>query len=138
MTTLQRIREFVSRCNDEVFVRNDFVGFGSTAQVSRALNQLLEEGLLVRLGLGIYAKAKKSVLSGKPIPVRPVEILAPLALNKLGVKTQPSRYVLAYNRGSTTQLPSGIVLNVGSRRVSRRIGFGGRYIRYENNPSQLR
>lgn len=135
MNILQRVRLSVSRRKDDVFVRDDFSRFGSAAQVSRALRQLLGEGRMVRLGVGIYAKAKKSVLTGQPIPVRPVEMLAPVALKKLGVNTQPSRHVQDYNSGSTTQLPGGIVLNTGTRRVSRRIGFGGRYVEYENNYS---
>lgn len=135
MNMLQRIRLSVARRNDEVFVREDFARFGSPAQVSRTINKLLEEGLLVRLGLGVYAKAKKSALSGKPIPVRPLEILAPLALEKLGVRASPSRYVRSYNRGETTQLPAGVVVNTGNQKVSRRIGFGGRFIKYENNLS---
>lgn len=135
MNILQRIRLSVSSRKDEVFVRAEFSSFGSPAQVSRALRQLVDEGRLVRLGVGIYAKAKKSALSGKAIPIRPVEILAPVALGKLGVKTQPSESVRAYNSRSTTQLPGGVVVNTGSRRMSRRIGFGSQYVEYENTRS---
>lgn len=128
-----RIKRSLSARKDEVYVREDFARFGSASQVSRAISHLLEEGRLVRLGVGIYAKAKKSVLTGKPIPVRPVESLAPAALKKLGVTARPSRLTEAYNAGRTTQLPAGMVVNTGNRRISRKIGFGGRYVEYENN-----
>lgn len=63
-----RIRRAVALRKDDVFIRADFARFGSAAQVSRSLRELIASGQLVRLGLGIYAKAKPSVLSGKPIP----------------------------------------------------------------------
>lgn len=132
MTVEQRIRQSISEYRDEVYVRSDFARFGSPAQVSRALAQLIKEGRLVRLGVGVFAKAKMSVLTGNPIPVRPVESLAPAILKKLGISVGPCRLTEAYNSGQTTQLPAGIVVSTGSRRISRKIGFGGRYIEYEN------
>lgn len=127
-----RIRRAVALRKDDVFIRADFVRFGSAAQVSRSLRELIASGQLVRLGLGIYAKAKPSVLSGKPIPVRPVDVLVPLALKKLGVLVRPAKAVLAYNEGATTQIPAGMVVNTGSRRISRKLGFGNRFVAYEN------
>lgn len=112
-------------------MRAEFSGLGSAAQVGRALRSLIADGVLVRLGLGVYAKAKRSILSGAPIPIRPVEVLVPVALEKLGVVVAPSQATQAYNNGSTTQLPAGMVLNTGQRRVSRKLGFGGRVVSYE-------
>ncbi|MCE2048776.1 hypothetical protein, partial [Burkholderia pseudomallei] len=86
-----------------------------------------------KIGVGVYAKAKRSALSGKPIPVEPVEFLAPEALKKLGVKVYPSRRTAEYNAGQTTQIPAGVVINTGNRRISRKLGFGQKTIEYENN-----
>lgn len=127
-----RIRRAVVLRKDDVFIRAEFARFGSQAQVSRSLRQLVDAGQLVRLGLGIYAKAKPSALSGKPIPVRPVDVLIPLALKKLGIQVQPANAVRAYNEGLTTQLPAGMVVNTGRRRISRKLGFGNRFAAYEN------
>ncbi len=132
----ERIKRSIAQRKDDVFVRKEFDQFGSQSQVSRALKQLLLESKLVKLGVGIYAKAKPSVLSGKPIPVRPVDVLATDALKKLGVDVGPSRLTKDYNDGKSTQVPAGTVLNVGKRRISRKIGFGGRYIKYEKNSSK--
>lgn len=75
----------------------------------------------------MWASVRDGSRSGNAYDLdKSLEILAPFALRKLGIKTQPSRVAQAYNRGTTTQLRSGIVVNVGSRRVSMRIGFGGR------------
>ncbi|QKM44058.1 S-adenosylhomocysteine hydrolase [Ralstonia solanacearum] len=134
-TVVSRLKQTLADSSEEVFLRAEFAGLGSVAQVGRALHSLVADGVLVRLGLGVYAKAKRSVLSGAPIPVGPVEILAPIALKKLGVEVAPSQAAQAYNNGSTTQLPAGIVLNTGRRRVSRKLGFGSQVVSYETTPS---
>ena len=132
MNTLNRIRRSIANRGDDVLLRNEFNHFGSAAQVGRALRELMLEGTLVRLGLGVYAKAKPSVLTGKPIPVRPLEVLAPEALQKLGVTVMASRLTQEYNAGRSTQVPAGIVVNVGRRRIARKLGFNGKAIRYEH------
>lgn len=131
MNILDRIKRSVANRDDGVFLRAEFERFGSPAQVGRALSQLTSEGALVRLGLGVYAKAKPSVLTGKPIPARPLEVLAPEVLKKLGIPVMPSRLTQDYNAGRSTQLPSGIVLNTGKRRIARKLSFNGQAVQYE-------
>ncbi|MGY6272130.1 DUF6088 family protein [Achromobacter denitrificans] len=127
-----RIRRAISLRKDDVFIRAEFAQFGSPAQVSRSLRRLVESGRLVKLGLGIYAKAKPSAISGRPIPVSPVDYLIPQALEKLGVRVLPTRAVREYNERKTTQVPAGLIVNTGRRRVSRKLGFGQRFVAYEN------
>lgn len=131
-----KLRNVVSRRKADVFLRADFAKMGSDAQLSRALRKLIDEGTVVKIGIGVYAKAKRSKLSGKPIPVMPVEFLASQALEKLGVKIYPSRLTVEYNTGRTTQIPAGVVINTGNRRISRKLGFGSRTVKYENNYRQ--
>jgi hypothetical protein len=131
MNTLERIKRSVANRGDGVFLRNEFEQFGSPAQVGRSLRQLTPDGMLVRLGMGVYAKAKPSALTGKPIPLRPLEVLAPEALYKLGIAIAPSRLVQAYNANRSTQVPAGIVVNVGKQRVVRKLGFNGKVVQYE-------
>jgi Family of unknown function (DUF6088) len=131
MNVTERIQRSLSNRRGDVFVRADFQSFGSPAQVGRALGALTARGSLVKLGVGVYAKAKASVLSGLPIPVKPVEVLAPLALQRLGVVLNAARVTSAYNAGRSTQLPAGIVLNTGKRRISRKLGFNGTLVQYE-------
>ncbi len=134
-----KIYRSLAHRKDDVFLRNEFARMGSDAQISRALRHLVERGIVVKLGIGVYAKAKKSVLSGAPIPVKPVGILGGAALKKLGVQIYPSRIAQAYNKGESTQLPAGNVVNVGQRRINRKLGFGTQVIIYEtNNRSAVR
>jgi hypothetical protein len=116
MVLEEKLKRSISNRKDQVFVCADFAGTGSEAQVSRALRNLIGRGIIVKLGVGVYAKAKKSVLSGTAIPVKPVNVLAAEALRKLGVKVYPSCRVQEYNLGATTRVPAGNVLNTGKHR----------------------
>jgi hypothetical protein len=131
MKITDRIRRSVRGRTDLVFRPADFLAFGSEASLKRALKELTSAGVLVRLGVGIYAKAKPSVISGKPIPVQPLEILGPQVLIKLGVYPRQSLQTAEYNAGRTTQVPTGIIVNVGKQRISRKIGFNGKFLQYE-------
>ncbi len=136
MILRDKLRKALGRKRANVFLRADFENLGSGAQLSRALRGLVDEGAVVKIGVGVYAKAKRSALSGKPIPVEPVEFLAPAVLKKLGVRVYPRRQTAEYNAGTTTQLPAGVVINTGNRRISRKLGFGPKTIEYENNYSR--
>ena len=132
MNITNRIRRSIRSRSDLVFRPTDFQPFGSEASVKRALKELTDIGVLVRLGVGIYAKAKPSVISGKPIPIQPLEVLGPQALIKLGVRLKESFQTAEYNAGRSTQVPTGIVVNIGKQRNSRKIGFDGKFIKYEH------
>jgi hypothetical protein len=101
--------------------------------VSRALCNLLEEGVLVRLGVGVYARAKLSTLSGRPIPIRPLTVLVPDVFQKLGIEAYPSRAAREYNEGRTSQIPRDNVINTGPHRITRRLSFGKQTIKYERS-----
>ena len=133
MILRDKLKKALGRKKAKVFLRADFENLGSNAQLSRALRNLVDEGAMVKIGVGVYAKAKRSALSGKPIPVEPVEFLAPEALKKLGVKVYPSRRTAEYNASRTTPIPAGAVINTGNRRISRQLGFGPTTNEYENN-----
>ena len=131
MNITDSIKRSVSNKTDVVFLRSDFKSFGGDSQVNKALGELQSKGALVKLGVGVYAKAKRSVVSGNPIPLEPLEVLAPKVLKKLGVAVQPSRQTTAYNAGTTNQVPTGVVLNIGRRRIGRKLSFNGKLVQYE-------
>ena len=113
-----------------VFLRNDFDEFGGYDQVGRALNQLVREKKLIKIGYGLYAKAKKSKLTGELVPQSTLPELARDALSKLGVKTYSSTSDDAYNSGKSTQIPTGRTIAVKGR-IVRNIGYNGIFINYE-------
>lgn len=72
-------------------------------------------------------------MSGKPVPVVSLVEVGLQALEKLGVKADVASSARAYRDGATTQMPMAAVVSVGKARVSRRVGFGNKTIRYEKN-----
>lgn len=119
----------------EVLLRADFESMGSPSQISRALRELINEGKIIRLGYGVYAKARPSLLSGKPVARVTLEELAQEALQKLGVPVALGRAQEAYAAGKTTQIPVHTTFNTGRRRITRKISVGISTVRYENNYS---
>ena len=128
-----RMVRSIARRKGEIVLRADFEAMGSASQISRALKQLIEAGKIVRLGYGVYAKARPSLLSGKPVPRVSLEELAQEALEKLGVPVQLGRAQADYAEGKTTQIPVRTTFNTGQRRISRKITVGISTVRYENH-----
>ncbi|MEI8032987.1 MAG: DUF6088 family protein [Chlorobiaceae bacterium] len=120
----------IARKKCAVFVREDFKDLSDYDQIGRALRTITKKGLLIRLGYGVYAKAKKSSLTGEIVPVAPLPVLAKEALARLGVQTAPSRLEQDYNAGKTTQIPTGRLIAVRGR-INRKIGYRGAYVSYE-------
>ena len=127
-----RITRSIGRSSAEVFLRGDFRGFGSYSEIGKALTALRRQGKLVRLGYGVYAKARQSSLSGRPIPRKPLESLAREALEKLGVPAQLGRAEREYLAGST-QIPARVSFDTGRRRITRKLRVGREEVAFEND-----
>lgn len=131
-TLKEKILLRISLKKDKVFIRDDFGDLGGYDQVGRVLKQLTDESKLLKIGYGLYAKAKISSITGTITPQASLPDLAWEALAKLGVKVSPSKSLLLYNAGKTTQVPTGRVVAV-DRRVSRKITYRGAVIYYERS-----
>lgn len=127
-----RIARSIGRSSCEVFLRSDFRDIGSYSEVGKALNALRGEGRLVRLGYGVYAKARTSSLSGRSVPRKPLETLAREALEKLGVSAQPGRAEREYMAGST-QVPVRVSFDTGRRRITRKLQVGREEVVFESD-----
>ncbi len=132
-TLVYKISARIARKNFNVFVREDFEDLGGYDQIGRILRELAREGKLIKLGYGLYAKTKKSVLTGETIPIKNLPELAREALERLGLKTVPSYLEREYNAGRTTQVPTGRRIAVKGR-INRKIGYNGVYVSYEAAP----
>jgi len=128
-----RILARIVKKKDSIFLRKDFLDLGGYDQVGRALKHLADNGKLVRIGYGLYSKARISSLTGETIPTASLPTLAKEALERLGVKIMPSQAELAYNEGRSTQIPTGRLITVKSR-VKRKISFKDTTIKYEYVP----
>ena len=130
-TLKSKMKYRVTRSKAAVFTPKDFFDLSERDQVGRSLRQLVVEGCLIKFGLGLYAKAKRSSLTGKLIPVQPLPLLAKEALvNKLKVSVVATEAQERYNSGRSTQVPTGRVIAVKGR-VSRKMAFDGKSISYQ-------
>lgn len=135
LSVKERMARSIALRKGEVVLRADFESMGSASQVSRALKELMQTGKIIRLGYGVYAKARPSILSGKSVARVSLAELAQEALEKLGVPAELGRAQAAYASGKTAQVPVRTTFNTGQRRISRKITVGISTVRYENNYS---
>ena len=129
----QRLLRSIAARSGEVVLRRDLARFGSPAQVSRALNQLVAEGKLVRIGTGVYAKAAPGPISGIPMARQPLGALAVETFERLGIPWQLGSAQRRYNERLTTQVPWRTTFDTGKRRISRRLQIGKQVVTYEND-----
>lgn len=130
-TLKSKVKYRISRSKDAVFTPKDFLDLSGRDQVGRALRQLVDEGVLIKFGQGLFAKAKRSPFTDKVIPVIPLPALTREALTqKLRVEVVTADAQQRYNDGLTTQVPTGRVIAVKGR-VTRKMAFDGKSIRYQ-------
>jgi hypothetical protein len=126
-TLRDKIEQRIARKKGEdVFLTREFKTLGGEDQVLRALRKLVDDGRLVRLGYGVYGRATLSRLSGKPMLYNHEGFFgaARQALDKLGVKWEPTESERAYNEGRSTQVPVNPVVRIKGR--------FSRHLRYRN------
>jgi hypothetical protein len=118
--------------SDDVFLPREFADLAGDDQILRVLRTLVKEGRLMRLGYGVYARAMRSRLSGRPMIASATGFssAALQALTKLGVPWEPSDSVRAYNEGRSTQIPVTPAVKVKSR-FRRRLSDGRTELRLE-------
>lgn len=121
----------ITRKKTPVLLREDFDDLGGYDQVGRALLALTQKKRLIKIGYGLYAKAKVSTLTGNMVPIEPLPALAQKALDRLGVSPRPSRAEIDYNEGRSTQVPTGRLIGV-NKRISRKIGYNNIAVAYEH------
>ncbi len=132
-TVKDRVIAKIKRSPSSVFLRKEFDRFGDYRQVSRAINQATASGMLVKVGFGLYAKARPSTISGKPVPTVPLLNIGLEVMKKIGVKADVGKDAMALREGRSTQIPMLPIINIGKARVSRKISVGSRQVVYEKS-----
>ena len=131
-TLKKRVSYRISRMRRDVFMRDDFEDLGGYDQVGRCLRNLVRKGQLVRLGYGIYAKAKPSSITGKPMlaakggfAAASREALDRLrAVNRQFKGWEPSQAEKDYNAGRSTQVPANAPVRIKGR-LFRNLSYNG-------------
>ncbi|WP_273772450.1 conjugal transfer protein [Brucella intermedia] len=132
-TLKQKIKARVVRTKKtDVFLPRDFSDLSGEDQVLRALRSLVRDGSLLRLGYGVYARAQRSRITGRPMvsSANGFHGAALQALNKLGVPWEQSESANAYDEGRSTQIPVNPTVKVKAR-FNRRLSDGRTELRVE-------
>ncbi len=134
MTAVDRICQKIKRSRRYVFERKDFDGFASYDQVGRALRQLVKQGELMKLGYGLYTKARINSLTGKPMPTNPggSDALMREILKMKGVDFEMDSLSLQSLSGESTQIPSSVHYSWNPKQFNRKLVLGNRVL---NSPS---
>lgn len=122
----------VDRAPDgSVFLSRDFLDLSSPPAISRALRQLIDAGLLIKLSKGVYVLAEPNPLTGRPmVAADSVDDLYRLALDRLGVEWSPTQAEIDFIEGRTLQVPANSAVRIGGR-FARRLSCDGRELRIE-------
>ncbi|MFV0626602.1 MAG: DUF6088 family protein [Alphaproteobacteria bacterium] len=130
LTLKDKIQYRVKKSKETVFLVKDFADLSGRDQILRALRKLMQENILLRVGKGVYSKARLSVVSKGYVPQDNLRTVAIITMQKLGVEVLQTQAERAYNERLTTQVPNTSIIGV-NKRISRNIVFGKVRIRYE-------
>ena len=101
------IEKKINRSNRNVFLRSDFKKLAGYDQVGRALRELVKEGKIIKVGYGLYAKARTNKITGKPMLAAEngfVQV-ADESLKRLKIKSQKTLAEKEFQTGISTQIP---------------------------------
>ena len=126
----ERMQSAIDGMLGNVILRMDIATLGGHSQVSVALDELMRKGVIVRMGIGIYAKASRHPVTGVVTPVANLETLAVEVLQRLGVSA--SVQVAKSGAGRLVASKDARICIKGSRRIRRKLSLGGRSVVYVN------
>ncbi len=129
MTIASKVLNRVSRSKRYVFERDDFSDIGGYDQVGRELRKLVKSGLLLRIGYGLYTKARLNSITGKVMPASPGGADGVLieAIEKLGVDYKFDDFSQQSIDGESLQIPASFQI-ITNNRFKRKIVVSNRAV----------
>lgn len=123
-----RVQMSLNRRTGQVILRSELAELGGSSQLSSALRSLIQDGKLLRLGSGIYAKARKDSLGHVHLAGKPEQIVKEV-FKKLGDKAQ---LVQVEAKGDHDLY----WMDGAGHRVARKLEIGTGRVRYINSRSR--
>jgi hypothetical protein len=114
-----RIRQSITHRKGTVFSRSDLKKFGSQSQVTFVLSSLIDNGELLRISRGVYAKA--SYIDGEVKIFAPIDEVIREAIAKLGLQL----YGNTTKNFSHIKRDSMVVVETNTPRTNRVIKLNG-------------
>lgn len=130
MTAINQITQKLNRSRRYVFERKDFEDIASYDQIGRALNQLIKQGNLIKIGYGLYTKARKNSLTGRLMPTNPggSDALLREILRMKGISFKIDTLSLQSLSGNSTQIPSSVRYSWDQKQFNRKLVIGNRVL----------
>ena len=130
MTATDRIYQKIKRSRRYVFERKDFDNYASYDQVGRVLKQLVDKGILMKIGYGLYTKAAINSLTNKPMPTSPggTDAIMREILKLRGVDFEMDAMSLRSINGESTQIPASIKYSWDAKQFNRNLKVGNRVL----------
>lgn len=122
-----KIEERLAQSSEDVFLTREFSDLGDKRQVLRGLSIVVRDGKLIRIGYGVYARARMSSLTGQPMLAAREGFVSVSrqALTKLGVAWDITELERAYIEGRSNQIPMNAVVQIKGR-FSRQLSYRGK------------
>ena len=125
-----KILERIRSKSDMAILRSDLADLASPRQLTRALQKLVEENVLVRLGYGIYGRLFFSRYTNNYCLDGFIVGIGREVLNKLNIAWRPSQFEEDYNNGRSKQIPVNPTTRIIGR-FNRRIQYEDIQFQYE-------
>lgn len=130
MTILDRVKTRVRRSKRSVFLRADFTDIADYDQVGRALRTLVREGNVMKIGYGLYVRARENRITGRLMADNPAGTDGVMieTMEKLGVEYQLDELSSMNIVGESTQIPANIKIRPKNPRFKRKIIVGNQRV----------
>ena len=114
-----RVRERIQEVPTEtLFLVRDFLDIASHDTITRTLSWLASEGVIRRVGHGIYDVPRISTFLNKPMPPDPFQVAVAVA-RRVGEEVAPSEAATANALDISTQVPAKTVYRTNGSKVRR-------------------
>ncbi|HHF0526318.1 TPA: hypothetical protein ACTUT5_002981 [Legionella anisa] len=120
-TFRDELRKKIDHITSRIFSRSDLIQDHSNQvqlRLNRALRTFMDEGIIIKIAHGLFAKAEPMSIPGRKVQAvltEPFETVMTEALDKLGIKWELGSAIRDYNAGKTTQVPAVFSVRLKSR-----------------------
>jgi hypothetical protein len=120
-TFRDELRKKINHLTSHVFSRGDLIQDHSNRaqlRLNRALRAFIDEGIIIKIAHGLFAKAEPMEFPGREMQAvltEPFEAIMTKALDKLGIEWELGSAIRDYNAGKTTQVPAVFSVRLKSR-----------------------
>ena len=113
-----------------MFLRSDFKDIAGYDQVGRVMRTMVSSGDLIKIGYGLYVRARLNRITGNPMPDNPAGADGVLieAMERLGKNYELDQLSVLNMLGQSTQIPATVVIKPKSSRFTRKISVGSQGI----------